>query len=79
MGIVTNDPHSLELLANLKHEELDRIIGLARANGLLHRAPTLGQRLGSAWQFASGHLTRKPGFGTARERQRARERALRPH
>ena len=80
MGIDTNDPSSLELLATLKHEELDRIIELARANGTLHRTPSLRQRLSAATGFASDHLGRTPGFGAERERarSRARERALRP-
>ena len=80
MGIVTNDPSSLELLANLRHEELDRIIELARASGTLHRAPSLRQRLTTIGGFASNHLGRTPGFSAERERERsrARERALRP-
>lgn len=78
MGIVTNDPSSLELLAKLKHEELDRIIDLARASGTLRRSSSLGQRLSSTSRAASAHLTRKPGLRTVRERERALLRALRP-
>ena len=80
MGIVTNDPSSLELLASLRHEELDRIIELARANGMLRRAPSLRQRLSTISGVASNHLGRTPRFSAERERERsrARERALHP-
>jgi hypothetical protein len=80
LGIVTNDPSSLELLATLKHEELDRIIELARASGTLHRSPSLAARLGAATGFASDHFGRTPRLSADREhaRSRARGRALHP-
>lgn len=79
MGIVTNDPSSLELLASLRHEELDRIIELARTSGTLQRSPSLRQRLNTIGGFASAHLGRTPAFSAERERERSRARGRALH